>query len=264
MKRFLTVKRNGVVAVCAAAAMTALAGSVASAAEVDKDIPEYKKTTGVAGNLDSVGSDTLNNLMGFWTEEFRKIYPNVNTQHEGKGSSTAPPALAEGAAQIGPMSRPMKLEEIEKIEAKFGYKPTAITVALDALAVYVHKDNPVSSLSLEQVDAIFSSTRKKGWKTDIATWGGAGATGGSWKSKPISIYGRNAASGTYGFFKKVALKKGDFKKVVKEQPGSAAVVNGVTEDLDQADTCRKAHSHRSAHMPRRLALWTNQSPERQR
>ncbi|MGE4160025.1 MAG: PstS family phosphate ABC transporter substrate-binding protein [Planctomycetota bacterium] len=195
---------------------------------IDPALKSYAKTEGVSGNLNSIGSDTLNNLMTYWSEDFRKIYPGVNIQVEGKGSSTAPPALITGTAQLGPMSRKMKNEEIEEFEDKHGFKPTAIGVALDALAVYVHKDNPVASLTLQQVDAIFSRTRKGGYKEDIKTWGQVGVA--SMGSSPISLYGRNSASGTYGFFKEHALFKGDYKDNVKEQPGSASVVLGITED----------------------------------
>jgi phosphate transport system substrate-binding protein len=153
----------------------------------------------------------------------------VVVQVEGKGSSTAPPALIEGVAQLGPMSRKMKKEEIEEFEKKLGYQPTAIGVGLDALAVYVNKDNPLDSLSLPEVDAIFSKTRKGGHEA-IETWGQAGVSG-ELAAHPISLYGRNSASGTYGYFKKNALFKGDFKDAVKEQPGSASVVMGITEDL---------------------------------
>lgn len=211
-------------------AVTVSAGAAhAEKLEVDPDLNDYATVRGVAGNLNSIGSDTLNNLMTFWAEGFRKKYPNVNIQIEGKGSSTAPPALIEGTAQVGPMSRKMKNKEIEAFEKKFGYKPTAIGVALDSLAVYVNKDNPVEALSLPQIDAIFSKTRKGGLASDIVTWGQAGAKG-SLAAKPLSIYGRNSASGTYGYFKKKALFKGDYKPTVKEQPGSASVVLAVTED----------------------------------
>lgn len=190
----------------------------------------YHKQAGVSGSLNSVGSDTLNNLMTLWGEGFRKHYRNVRIQIEGKGSSTAPPALIEGVAQLAPMSRAMKHSEIEAFEKKYGFKPTRYAVAIDSLAVYVHKDNPIASLSLPQVDAIFSRSRRGGAKQDIKTWGQLGLTG-KWARAPLSLYGRNSASGTYGFFKKVALFKGDFKDNVKEQPGSASVVNGVGGDL---------------------------------
>ena len=201
----------------------------AEALQVDPKLSVYEKTAGISGNLSSVGSDTMNNLATLWAEGFRKYYPNVKIQVEGKGSSTAPPALIEGTAQLGPMSRKMKKEEIDKFEAKYGFPPTGIRVALDGIAVYVNKDNPLTELTLEQVDAIFSKTRKGGYKEDITTWGQLGLTG-EWANKPISLYGRNSASGTYGFFKEVALYKGDYKDSVKEQPGSASVVQGISED----------------------------------
>ncbi len=197
--------------------------------QVDPDIPRYKKVSGVAGQINSIGSDTMINLMTLWAEKFAKYYPNVKVQIEGKGSSTAPPALIAGTAQFGPMSRKMKREEMDKFEKRFGYKPTAIRAAIDALAVYVNKDNPIEGLTLQQVDAIFSSTRRGGYKEDIRFWGQLGLTG-EWARKPISLYGRNSASGTYGYFKKHALFKGDYKNTVKEQPGSASVVQGVSED----------------------------------
>lgn len=203
-------------------------GSSGRTIELDGDIPAYKKTSGVSGNLSSVGSDTLNNLMTLWAEKFNGFYPNVKVQVEGKGSSTAPPALIAGTAQIGPMSREMKPSEIDEFEKKFGYKPTKIRVAVDALGVFVNKDNPVTGLTIEQLDGIFSKTRKHGGQ-EITTWGQLGLTG-DWASKPLSLYGRNSASGTYGFFKEHALANGDFKDQVKEQPGSASVVQGITVD----------------------------------
>jgi phosphate transport system substrate-binding protein len=206
-------------------ATTSQAGQI----KVDANLSDYLKVQGVAGNLNSVGSDTLNNLMTFWAESFRKKYPNVNIQIEGKGSSTAPPALIEGTSQLGPMSRKMKNKESEAFESKYGFKPTTIGVALDSLAVYVNKDNPIDALDLKDVDAIFSKTRKGGAAAEVTTWGQVGLNG-EWANKPISLYGRNSASGTYGYFKKKALFKGDYKDTVKEQPGSASVVLGVTED----------------------------------
>ena len=213
-----------------ALALTLIAtSSLAEQLKVDANLGDYVKVQGVSGNLNSVGSDTLNNLMTFWAESFRKKYPNVNIQIEGKGSSTAPPALIEGTSQLGPMSRKMKDKEAEAFEAKFGFKPTTIGVALDSLAVYVNKDNPIEKMDIKEVDAIFSKTRKCGADSDIATWGKAGLSS-DWSNMPISLYGRNSASGTYGYFKSKALCKGDYKDTVKEQPGSASVVLGVTED----------------------------------
>lgn len=215
--------------VAAACAGWLAANAHGAAVEVDPAIPSYTPVSGVSGNLKSIGSDTMNNLMALWAEGFCKYYPNVKVEIEGKGSATAPPALVNGTAHFGPMSRPMKDAELDAFEKKFGYKPTAIRTAFDALAVYVHKDNPIQSLTLQQVDAIFSKTRRGGYKTDIKTWGDLGLTG-EWADKPISLYGRNSASGTYGYFKEHALFKGDYKDTVKEQPGSSSVVQGVASD----------------------------------
>jgi phosphate transport system substrate-binding protein len=201
------------------------------AVEVDAGLPDYQKASGVSGNVISVGSDTLNNLMTLWAEEFKKLYPNVNIQIQGAGSSTAPPALTEGTANFGPMSRPMKEGEIAAFEQKYGYKPTAIGVAIDALAVYVHKDNPIQGLSMPQVDAVFSATRKCGYGEDIVKWGQLGLSG-EWADRPIQLFGRNSVSGTYGYFKEHALCNGDFKNTVNEQPGSASVVQSVTKSLN--------------------------------
>jgi phosphate transport system substrate-binding protein len=199
------------------------------AIKLDPNLKAYAKVSGVSGNLNSIGSDTLNNLMTLWAEGFRKQYPNVKIQIEGKGSSTAPPALIEGTAQIGPMSRLMKSTEIDKFESKFGYKPATFPVAIDALAVYVNKDNPIKGMTMAQVDALFSKSRRWGYKENIQKWSQLGLDG-ELGNNSISIYGRNSASGTYGFFKEHTLKNGDYKDEVKEQPGSASVVQGVTED----------------------------------
>lgn len=210
------------------AATTLVAPSFAA---VDPALPGYQKVSGVSGNLSSVGSDTLANLATLWAEEFKRAYPNVNIQIQAAGSSTAPPALTEGTANIGPMSREMKSKEIEAFEAKYGYKPTGIAVAIDALAVYVHKDNPIKGLTIAQVDAIFSSTRKCGSPADITKWDQLGGTG-ALAGKEIQLYGRNSVSGTYGYFKENGLCKGDFKNNVNEQPGSASVVQSVATSVN--------------------------------
>lgn len=209
--------------------LAAAGPALAQGVKVDENLPEYKPVQGVSGSIKSVGSDTMNNLMTLWAEGFLKMYPNVQVEIEGKGSSTAPPALIQGTSTFGPMSRPMKDKEIDAFEKQYGYKPTALPTSIDMLAVYVHKDNPIKGLTLAQVDAIFSKNRKAGYAKDIVTWGDAGLTG-EWADKPISLYGRNSASGTYGFFKEHVLANGDYKDSVKEQPGSASVVQGVAND----------------------------------
>jgi phosphate transport system substrate-binding protein len=211
--------------------LTVCGPAYGQAVKLDEKLLPYKPVEGVSGNIKSVGSDTMNNLMTLWAGSYKRFYPNVSIEIEGKGSSTAPPALIKGAATFGPMSRKMKDAEIDEFEKTFGYKPAALPTSIDMLAVYVHKDNPIAQkgLTLQQVDAIFSKTRKGGFEKDIRTWGDVGLTG-DWANKPISLYGRNSASGTYGFFKDHALFKGDYKDEVKEQPGSSSVVQGVASD----------------------------------
>ncbi len=215
---------------CMAGCTLAMSGS-AIAVGVDAALPTYIVASGVSGNISSVGSDTLANLMTMWAEAYKHNYPNVNIQIQAAGSSTAPPALTEGTSNFGPMSRAMKDKELEAFEKKYGYKPTPIRVAIDALAVFVNKDNPLKSMTIPQVDATFSATRKCGAPEDVTHWGQLGLTG-PWVTRDVQMFGRNSVSGTYGYFKEHALCSGDFKNSVNEQPGSASVVQGVTASVN--------------------------------
>lgn len=213
-----------------ATAASFLATTAMAQVAVDPELPEYEAQSGVSGSLSSIGSDTLNNQMTLWAEGFRGFYPNVAIEIQGAGSGTAPPALVQGTAQFGPMSRQMRGTEVDDFEAQFGYEPLPMRGAIDALAVYVHKDNPIECMTLQQVDAVFSSTRNGGMDASANTWGDVGMEG-DWANQPIALYGRNSASGTYGYFKQVALFDGDFRSEVREQPGSSTVVQGVGSDL---------------------------------
>ena len=213
------------------ASLVALLSVSANAQKVTDDLPVYEKVSGLSGNLSSVGSDTLANMMTFWAEEFKRLYPNVNMQIQAAGSSTAPPALTEGTSNFGPMSRAMKSKEIEAFEKRHGYKPTEVRVAIDALAVFVHKDNPIEGMTIAEVDAIFSSTRLCGAEQQVTRWGDLGLSG-SWVNRDLQLYGRNSVSGTYGYFKEIALCDGDFRNNVNEQPGSASVVQSVSTSLN--------------------------------
>jgi len=226
----MALRKHTLVAGLLSAAL-GFSGSLMADAKVDPAIKDYSRVSGVSGNLSSVGSDTLANLMTLWAEEYKRAYPNVNIQIQAAGSSTAPPALTEGTSNLGPMSRKMKDKELEAFERRYGYKPTRIRVAIDALAVYVHKDNPIKGMAIPQIDAVFSSTRKCGHSENITRWGQLGLEG-AWKNRAIQIYGRNSVSGTYGYFKKKALCKGDYKNNVNEQPGSASVVQSVSSSLN--------------------------------
>lgn len=223
----MNVKRIKVFAVCT---LIAMAGRLpAEPLSEDPGLPEYTRVSGISGNLNSVGSDTLNNLMLLWAEAFRQVYPNVNIQVQGAGSSTAPAALIDGTAQLGPMSRAMTNSELDRFEQRYGYRPTEIKVAIDALAVFVNRENPIEGLSLPEIDAIYSNTYRLG-HAPIRTWGELGLTG-DWASRPISLYGRNSVSGTYGYFKNVALGGGDYDgSRYQEQPGSSTVIQSVSAD----------------------------------
>ena len=203
----------------------------ALADRVDPNLPEYERVSGISGNLSSIGSDTLNNLMTLWAEEFERFYPNVRIQIQGAGSGTAPPAITEGTANFGPMSRPMRSSEIQAFEEAHGYPPTEVGVAIDLLAVYVNRDNPIEGLTIPQVDAIFSSDRRCGHPEDITRWGQLGL-GGAWENRDFTLYSRNAVSGTYGYFRQNAMCGGDFKPSINEQPGSSSVVQGVNESIN--------------------------------
>lgn len=210
-------------------ALTAQAALTSAAFALDPALPAYRPVGNLSGELKSIGSDTLNHEMELWAAGFKANYPNVKIQIEGKGSATAAPALVAGTAQLGPMSRLMNGEEAEAFEKKYGYKATAIGVAVDALAIYVHKDNPIQCLSEEQLDRIFSTDRKGSGGKSVDTWGDAGLTG-EWATHPIAMYGRNTISGTYEFFRQQILYDGNFKEAVKHQAGSEAVVQAVAND----------------------------------
>lgn len=224
-------KRTFVAGAMLVATVGMLALPVQGQVSVDENLPDYKPVAGVSGSLKSVGSDTMNNMMTLWAEGFLGFYPNVQVEIEGKGSGTAPPSLVAGTSSFGPMSREMKGKEQDEFENRYGYAATPLPTSVDMLAVYVNKDNPVEGLTFQQVDAIFSKTRRGGAKEEITRWGQVGLTG-AWANKPISIYGRNSASGTYGYFKKHALFGGDYRDDVKEQPGSSSVVQGVASEMN--------------------------------
>ncbi len=214
-----------------ALASVVMAGAATAQVAVDDALPDYKPVAGVSGNLKSIGSDSMNNMMTLWAEGFLRHYPNVQIEIEGKGSGTAPPAMIAGTAHFGPMSREMRGRELDEFENRYGYPVVGLPTSIDMLAVYVNKDNPIEGLSLQQVDAIFSKTRRGGYANDITRWGDVGLSG-VWANRPISIYGRNSASGTYGFFKENALFGGDYRDEVKEQPGSSSVVQGVASEIN--------------------------------
>ncbi len=200
----------------------------------------YERLQGLTGVLSSAGSDTLANLMTLWSEAFQRLYPSITIQVQAAGSSSAPPALTEGTVNFGAMSRAFNDSELDAFEQRFGYVPTALRVAIDAVAVYVHKDNPIDALALTELDAIFSATRLCGARRAIDTWGDMDLAGG-WFDRPIQLYGRNSVSGTYGYFKSVALCGGDYRNTVNEQPGSSSVVQAVAASLNSIGYAGMGH-----------------------
>ncbi|RQW62274.1 PstS family phosphate ABC transporter substrate-binding protein [Vibrio viridaestus] len=198
---------------------------------LSEELHDYDKTVGVSGSLLTVGSDTLAGITTLWVEAFKSIYPNVNAQVQASGSSTAPPALTEGTAQFGPMSRPMRNREVESFKNAYGYKPTQLRVAVDAIGIFVQRDNPIKGLNYQQLDAIFSSTMLCGATKRITTWQQLGIPY-QWAKRSIQLFSRNSVSGTYGYFKNNVLCGGDFAKNVNEQPGSASVVQSVASSIN--------------------------------
>jgi phosphate transport system substrate-binding protein len=196
---------------------------------LDPSLPAYRPLETLSGHLKSVGSDTLGHEMEAWAKGIEKLYPDVKVEIEAAGSATAPLALLEGRSQFGPMSRPMTAEETAAFQGKYGYKISSFRVAVDTLAVYVNKANPVACLTLPQLSGIFSSNRKTPGSGDVRTWGDLGLAG-EWARQPITLYSRNTLSGTYEYFRETALYGGDYKPEIKQQSGSEAVVQAVAAD----------------------------------
>ena len=221
----VAVMTKATVATAALVAMMMPPGAQA----LDPSLPAYRPADAISGHLKSVGSDTLGHETESWAKAFEKIYPDVKVEVEAAGSATAPSALLEGRAQFGPMSRPMTAEETAAFEARYGYKISRFRVAVDALAVYVNKANPIACLTLPQLSGIFSFNRKTPGSGNVRTWGDLGLTD-EWARQPIALYSRNTLSGTYEYFRETALYGGDYKLEIKQQPGSEAVVQAVAAD----------------------------------
>lgn len=190
----------------------------------------YHSTPGVYGTITSVGSDTLAGLIAVWAQRFQEIYPHVKFQIQASGSATASQALTQGSASIGPMSRAISAQEISNFTTIHGYAPTALVVAIDAIAIYAEQNNPIEKLTLQQVDALFSITRLCGYHTPISQWQQLDVNKFGGK-QTIQLFGRNSASGTYDLFKQKALCDGDFLRTVNEMPSSSSVVQSVASSI---------------------------------
>jgi phosphate transport system substrate-binding protein len=207
--------------------------SLRAQVRVDSGLPSYTKASGVTGSLVSIGSDTMDSLMEAWLESFVSNY-GISTKLLGLGSSAAVPALIEGNAQLGPMSREMKAEEIERFERRYGYKPTKITVVMDAINVIVSNANTIKAISLQELGGIYFKNGQK----DITSWEHMGVK--SLKGRPISVFARASDSGTASFFREKVLSNGDYKSGIKEMNLSATVVRNITFDRFAIGYCGAA------------------------
>jgi phosphate transport system substrate-binding protein len=222
-------------------------GGVLNRPEVDPTLASYVPERTLTGRLAVAGSETMQPLVARLAAEFRNRYPGIKVGIEGGGTNAAMTGFFQGLAQsrrgdgnvrghlgsnditLMASSREMTEAEVKSFIARYGYEPTAIPIAMDAVAVYVHKDNPVTGLTLEQVDALFSADRRRGLADDLKVWGQLGLTG-EWTNAPVRMYGRNQKSGTRAFFQHHVLLDGGFKPSVKEEPGSATVVLDLSRD----------------------------------
>lgn len=228
-------------------------GAERSAAEVsgliaianDAALAHYNPQSQVSGTFKVQGSETMYPLLSRLSLEFQRRQPKVTIEVKGGGSTKAvadflqPPIgktgkvmlFEERAAnfRLVATSRELFDAEIKEFVAQHGYEPTAVPVAVDAVALYVHKDNPISGLTLEQVDAIFSTTRNRGYKTAISEWGQFGL-GAGWEHASIRLYGRDRKSGTRAFFQEHCLAGGEFKPGLHEDPGAASVILDLSRD----------------------------------
>ncbi len=198
--------------------------------QVDPTLPRYAPGPELPGQLRSMGSDTLNNLMTVWAEAFDRHHPGARVEVEGKGGGTAFGAMVGDHRHFGPAARPFSEEQIEQIRSRHGSSPRALRVAQDLMAVIVHPDNPIApaGMTLAQLDAAFGAEGRRGAGVAV-TWGDLGLSG-TWAASPIRRVGRNSASGTYGWFLESVLQRGSFHRDLSERPGSTAVVRSVAED----------------------------------
>jgi len=200
-------------------------------------IPAYTPGASLSGHLQSVGADTMETLMRYWIADFEKIYPNIKIDMEAKASGTAGPALTEGRADLGPVAREMLPAEEQQFEKKFGYKPLAIRVAggsyrtpgkTHAITFFVNEKNPIQKLTFAQLDAMYSTTRKRGYR-QVSTWGDVGLTG-EWAGKPIHLWGLILPNGIGHFLQMRLLEAGEWKSGIEERTtvGSLAALDAIT------------------------------------
>jgi phosphate transport system substrate-binding protein len=197
---------------------------------LDPKIPPYQLAARISGTISISGSETMKNLAESWAKDLRQLYPGLRITVASAGSETGLAQLLEGRAQIAVMSRRLTVQDIVEFKREFGYEPTEVPVAVDALALFVHKDNPIEGLTLAEVDAMFSSERRRGLKYPVKVWSDVMLLEGEWAEAPVHLYGRNGKSGTASFFREHVLNGADLKKTMTAGIGSATVVLELMKD----------------------------------
>ena len=210
---------------------------------VDSGLERYSPKAQVSGGFKVQGSDTMHALMRRLVVDFQTRQPKVSIDLRSGGSTKAiteflePPqpgrivVKEERAKQalLVSSSRELTDSEMKQFSAQRGYEPLIMPIAVDAVALYVHKDNPLPGLTLDQADAIFSTDRRRGLKKDIGLWGDLAMDNG-WEQARIQLYGRDRRSGTRAFFQEHVMAGGEFKPTVQEVPGAASVILALSRD----------------------------------
>ncbi|MGH7232016.1 MAG: PstS family phosphate ABC transporter substrate-binding protein [Nitrospiraceae bacterium] len=247
-----TFKRQLAIAGLCALFLATAAGWVAAEHAVRNTVPSgltaYSPSVPLSGTLTIAGSDTMQPVVAKLAAAFKLLHPEVVIAVEGGGSSQAIREFIVGLsgqrrgdknrrgghlvgnqAKMLSSSRALTAEERRAFISRYGYEPLEIPIAMDAVAIYVSQDNPLQGLTMEQVDAIFGTTRKRGFSESITAWSQVGL-GNDWKGQPIHLFGRDKRSGTRDFFKQIALLNGELKADIKEQPGAALEILSIARD----------------------------------
>lgn len=212
-----------------ALALVAASAGVMAEEHLDPQLPAYHPIDKLEGKIVLVGSDTMSQVAAMWKDRFKQFYPEVEISIVVKGATNAVPAVMDGEATIGMLSREATPEEIAAFTAKKGYAPKLLVPSLERIAVYVNECNPIESLSLAQLDAIFSKSLKRGESQEITTWGQVGVVGNE-ASKLISLRGRSATTGSQAFFQSVVLQGGEFRAEMTEEKDNFTLVKAIAAD----------------------------------
>lgn len=214
-------------ALCACVASPALAAGPAS--PVDPSLPVYRPGEQLSGKITLVGSNTMSQVASLWIEGFRQFHPNVEFDNQIKGSANAVSSVIHEEATFGLLTRSIHPQEVAAFEQKFGHPPTVLTPTYEPIAVYAHESNPIEGLTIQQLDAIFSTTRLRGAAAAATTWGDLGLRG-EWASRPIVLQGRSSDTGSVVFFREAVLAGGAYRRDIVDHPSNVDLVKGVAGD----------------------------------